>query len=104
MTDNFEKISDDKVNELNSRQKMRDIKKIIRSKKLNYDDVHREIGELVTNRLSKEHVAIWKKENSGDIFGGGLTVSFQTLLGYKIFADKDEEISKILDEWMEKNK
>ena len=104
MTDNFEKISDDKVNELNSRQKMRDIKKIIRSKKLNYDDVHREIGELVTNRLSKEHVAIWKKENSGDIFDGGLTVSFQTLLEYKTFADKDEEISKILDEWMEKNK
>ena len=30
----FEKISDDKVNELNSRQKMRDIKKIIRSKNL----------------------------------------------------------------------
>jgi len=104
MTDNFEKISDDEVNELNSRQKLRDVKKIIKSKKLNYDDVHREIGEIVTNRLSKEHVAIWKKENSGEIFGGALTISFQHLLQFKIFADKDEEISKILDEWIEKNK
>ena len=38
MTDNLEKISDDKVNKLNSRQKLRDVKKIIKSKELNYED------------------------------------------------------------------
>ncbi len=103
MTDNLEKISDDKVNKLNSRQKLRDVKKIIKSRELNYEDVHREIGELVTNRLSKEHVEIWKKENSS-LDAVGLTISFQNLLEFKIFADKDEEISKILDEWIEKNK
>ena len=97
MTDNLEKISADKVNELNSRQKLRDVKKIIKSKELNYEDIHREIGELVTNRLSKEHVEIWKKENSslfliGKTFGH-LEQSCFLKENYQIFDGMPPEVN-----------
>ena len=101
MTDNYEKISDDEVNALKSKEKLRDVKRVIKSKNLDFDKTHKEIGLLVTKKLSQEHVAIWEETNHDLAL---FVTGFQNFLEYKIFADKDDEISKILDQWIEKNK
>ena len=105
MTDLNAKISDEEYNSLNSNKKLREIKRIIKEKKLDFDKTHKEVGLLVVNKLSKDHVSIYDKEhkNTDDLLGE-VTLSITHFLQYKIFADKDNEISKILDEWIDKNK